>query len=171
MDNQFSESVEAILHAAGWYPGRKVDALSGIVSPFTLFSAAEEVLTEFGGLHFGSCGPGTDCAASDVEIRADFTNHLAPELIRYEQSLNTRLFPIGFFQHGHGYLIIDSDGSIYVLSAMSGEFRPFAPNFSEALESLLFGVKIAPKEEVLTDMFMRLTKMGLMAQQESDNDA
>jgi hypothetical protein len=139
MDNHFSESVLTLLLTAGWYPGRKVIPPIEAASPFTLFSRAEELLVEFGGLHIGKCGPGRDFATSDVEITVTGMNHLARELPEYEERFDVRLCPIGKYCHRHGYLLTDVIGRIYALSEIADDFRLFAATFSQALESLLLG--------------------------------
>lgn len=163
MEWRFPEPVEAMLRAAGWHQGHQVALACSGAMTFQVFARAEEVLREFGGLHIGACGPGSDCARSDVRIHADGMGHLTPTLAEQEALLQTRLCPIGSFQHEHGHLIIDSEGRIYTLSAVSGEFRSFAPTFSDALESLLLGIKIAPKEEPIAALFERLAATGLMS--------
>jgi SUKH-3 immunity protein len=144
MTARFSPSVLEILQSAGWFEGRNVKPCGESSWPFALFAKAQGVLSEFNGLHFGKCGPGIDFATSDVEIDPNLALHLAPELRAYETSRGTRLFPLGEVHRGHGFLVIDEQGNMYLLS---DELEPFAPSFSQALEKLLLGRKILPPEE------------------------
>jgi hypothetical protein len=135
-----SSAVAAILEQAGWYEGR--DVPSQLLAPdgLTLFPVAEAVLREFGGLRFGECGAGVDFATSDVVIDPRLAVHLKAELDEYGRPLGTRLFPLGEVHRGHGYLVIDEQGRTYLLS---DKLSPLAVSFSQALESLLLGVRVA----------------------------
>lgn len=141
MSNRFSPQVESALKAAGWFEGRRVDLDKSSLGALSLFNKAEDVLNEFGGLHFGNCGPGIDCATSDVKIDPSVAVHLAPELRTYASARSTRLFPLGEVHRGHGYLVIDEAGNIYLLSDV---LEPFAPTFPQSLELLLLGRKPSP---------------------------
>ena len=139
--NSPSPRVTEILAKAGWYPGRSVPISPFIPDGFVPFREAETVLREFGGLHLGDCGAGVDFARSDVEIDPRLADHLKAELAEHEQPLGARLLPLGEVHRGHGYLVIDERGRTYLLF---DELSPLAPSFSQALESLLLGVRIDP---------------------------
>ena len=130
-----SSIVAAILARAGWYQGRDVPLPLFAPDGLTLFPVAEAVLREF-----GECGPGVDFATSDVVIDPGVAVHLKSELDEYGRPLGTRLFPLGEVHRGHGYLVIDEQGRTYLLS---DELSPLAASFSQALESLLLGVRVA----------------------------
>lgn len=135
-----SSAVAAILARAGWYEGRDVPLPLFAPDGLTLFPVAEAVLREFGALRFGRCGPGVDFATSDVVIDPGLAVHLKAELDECGRPLGTRLFPLGEVHRGHGYLVIDEQGRTYLLS---DELSPLAASFSQALESLLLGVRVA----------------------------
>jgi hypothetical protein len=136
MSVELSQTVLEILRNAGWFEGRNVPIpLAGEYQPFP---NAQIVLAEFGGLHIGDCGAGVDCARSDIEIDPNLAIHLFPELKAVERSINSRLFPLGEVHRGHGYLVIDENGRIYLLS---DELSRFAPSFARSLELLLLGKK------------------------------
>lgn len=135
MPNKFCASVERILRSAGWSENRDVAPLDGVMQA-PLFPKAEEVLRQFRGLHFGECGPGIDCATSDVEIDPSLALYLLPEIEALALTLGTRLFPLGEVCRGHGYLIMDEQGATYLLSDV---LEPYASSFAQALEMLLLG--------------------------------
>jgi len=136
MSDRFSKPLLKILRKGGWFEGRYVSP--ALISPpeLELFPKAQEVLSEFGGLHVGECGPGIDWATSDVEIAPRLGAHLAPELKEFEMSLGVRFFPLGEVHRSQGYLVIDDNGKTYLLN---DELMPLAPSFAEGLERLLLG--------------------------------
>jgi hypothetical protein len=136
--NSLPPAATEILAKAGWYPGRSVPTSPLIPDGFVSFREAEAVLREFGGLHLGECEAGVDFARSDVEVDPRLAAHLKAELVEHEQSLGARLFPLGEVCRGHGYLVIDELGRTYLLD---DELSPLAPSFTQALESLLLGLR------------------------------
>jgi hypothetical protein len=141
MDERFSIPVVDILRAGGWFDGRNVSGDFDLPSEFAVFPKALDVLSEFGHLHFGECGPGIDCATSDVEINPSAAIHLASDLKDQERILNTRLYPLGEVHRRHGYVLIDEHGRTYLLG---DELSRFASTFDRALELLLLGRKPDP---------------------------
>jgi hypothetical protein len=141
MAEQFSKPVLDILQKGGWYEGREVSLPLSSPPEFALFPKASQVLHEFGGLHFGECGPGVDCATSDVQIEPRLAAHLLPELRQFAQSRGMNCFPLGEVHRGHGFLIIDENGKTYLLS---DELMPYANSFSDSLEMLLLGKQQPP---------------------------
>lgn len=135
MSPRFPDKVRDALLASGWAPGRTA-LPSPLPSDFALFPAAESVLREFGGLRIGGVGPGQECATSDLVVLpaageglSDHTGLTAPS--------GAKLFPLGEFHHGHGYLLIDEGGTIY--SSFDGvEF--YATSFERALSQLVLGL-------------------------------
>jgi len=146
MFKDLSADVDDLLREAGWYEERHVTHTLTLPPEFSVFPRAREVLDEFWGLHFGSPGPGVDCAKNDVKIDPRLASHLASRLQGYGKVLQTRLFPLGEVHGGHAYVIIDEQGRMYVLSAMSDQFFPLAPNFSRCLELVLLGKRISRAE-------------------------
>jgi hypothetical protein len=141
--DRFSPLVADVLRKSGWFAGRDVSQSFFSPPEFALFPEAEEVLKEFGGLRLGSCGAGVDFATSDVVIDPGLATHLKEELKGYEHSVKAKLFPLGEVHRGHGYLVIDEQGRVYLLS---DELAPFASTFSRSLEMLLLGKNAKPEE-------------------------
>lgn len=141
--DRFCPLVSDILSKSGWFAGRDVSRSVSPPPQFDLFPKAEEVLKEFGDLRFGACGAGIDFATSDVVIDPGLAIDLKEELDRYEQTVETKLYPLGEVHRGHGYLLIDEQGRTYLLS---DKLAPFAPSFSRTLEMLLLGKNAEPGE-------------------------
>ena len=136
MPSSFSPSVLDILSKAGWFEERNVAV--PLPPEFQPFPMAQRILTEFGGLHIGQCGAGIDCATSDIEINPNLAIHTLQELSTIGRSIDNRLFPLGEVHRGHGFLVVDERGRIYLLS---DELSRFAPTFARSLELLLLGKK------------------------------
>jgi hypothetical protein len=64
MTERFSHEVLQILEAGEWFDGRRV-AVS-LPEQYHPSAKAKDVLSEFGGLQIGACGPGVNCARSDI---------------------------------------------------------------------------------------------------------
>ena len=144
MADRFSQTVLTFLRRAGWQEGRKVSQFLISIPGLSLFAKAQEVLTEFGGLHIGEYGPGLECAASDVNLDPHLAIHLGPELRNHESSNGLRLFPLGEVHRGHGYLIIDENDHLYLLS---DELTPYSNSFVDGLEALLLGKRAPLKDK------------------------
>jgi hypothetical protein len=143
MENKFSQATKEILRKAGWFGGRNVTQTLAPAIQLELFPKAQEVLSEFGGLHIGECGPGIDCATSDVNISPDLCVHLTNELKDRSVRIGKRLFPLGEVHRGHGFLVIDEDGRTYLLS---DELVLHGATFWDSLEALLLGKRTARNE-------------------------
>jgi hypothetical protein len=138
MASSYSGPLLALLRRGGWFEGRTSSEFLIGAPHLDLFPKAEEVLREFGGLHLGECGPGIECATSDVEIDPNLTVHLASDLAQFAASKKLKLYPLAEVHRGHGFLIIDEHGRVYLLS---DDLVPFAPTFGQGLELLLLGKK------------------------------
>lgn len=143
MSASFSPTVIDSLLAAGWHEGRCVSTKEYENLGCELFPTARQVLQEFAGLHIGNCGPGRECATSDVNIDPLLATHLAEELRGYGRRLGTQLYALGDFQHSHGYILIDEFGKSYLLN---DEMIPFAQSFADALEKLICGLLPDPQD-------------------------
>lgn len=136
MCNRFSQQVTDILTEAGWHQGRSVMLNDYVSSDNVIFPVAAKVVCEFGGLHVGHCGPGIECATSDVHIDPRSASHVKDDLANYANHLATKLFAIGEVHRGHGFLVIDESGKTYLLS---DTLDRFASSIEESLERLLLG--------------------------------
>ena len=137
-NRRFSEPVVTLLIKAGWYEERNV--LSQLTLPlgFEHFKAADTILAEFGGLKIGECGRGIERATSDLEIDPSLCDGLEGQLAEASDRRKVKLYPLGEVHHGHGCVIVDEIGIIYLLSDV---LEKWADSFDEALEILLLGKK------------------------------
>lgn len=134
---RFSEEIETILREAGWHPGRSAFP-AALPADYTLFPIAQRALEEFGGLHVGTCGMGTDFARSDILFEPDLGEGLARHISQTPEG--RRIYPLGEVQHGHSYLFIDEAGVPYLYSV---ELRKCGDNLDEGLISTLLGIRIS----------------------------
>jgi hypothetical protein len=141
VEQRFSLPVLAILKTAGWHEGRQSPELTRIDGNTPPFAAAEQVLIEFGGLDLKSTGPGVNMAKSSVQIDASLSPGLTEDLHGYVEWPGQELYPIGELDHGHANLIIDQNGSTYMLT---DELTLLAPSFDKSLEVLLKGERMPP---------------------------
>ncbi|MGV3607690.1 MAG: SUKH-3 domain-containing protein [Planctomycetaceae bacterium] len=137
MNDNSEGGVAAALKSAGWYPGRSVDisALENI--GVEIFPAARTVLQEFYGLHIGTCGPGKECATSDIRLDPLLAAHVIEDFPKYEKGLRVKLFPLGDVHRSHGFVVIDEMGRTYL---MDDELVPFARSFEDALKKFVKGL-------------------------------
>jgi hypothetical protein len=136
--NESSDRDVAIaLGIAGWFQGRTVDIAPLENLGISLFPAARTVLAEFYGLHIGTCGPGKECATSDIRIDPLSAVHIVGELAKHEQTVCSRLFPLGEVHRSHGFALVDEAGRIYLLN---DDLIPFARSFGDALLKLVKGL-------------------------------
>jgi hypothetical protein len=140
MSSRFPAGVLQCLVAAGWTPARSVPLPNDLPTDFTIFSAAEKVLREFGGLHIGSVGPGQECATSDLSLSPASATGLSAHT-GLATSTGSSLYPLGEFHHGHAFLLIDEDGAIYTYF---DELEPYAASFDQALGQLVLGLRPRP---------------------------
>lgn len=136
MSRVHSPKIERILRSAGWTPGRRIDLRVWNAFPVPPFTAAQSVLTEFGGLHLGSTGPGIDCATSDVDLTPQWPNRQFTDYPDLERSLGQRLYPLGVTHRANMDLLIDESGRVYELQ---DDLHFVASTFADALEIILLG--------------------------------
>ena len=107
-------------------------------------STAVAVLSEFGGLHVGSSGPGQDLAKSDVEF---FVNVKRDADICVQPWLKSigRLDAIANAHHDHMIIFIGPDGAFYFFTDPDGKLYLGGSSFGEAMERLLLGLAYGPE--------------------------
>ncbi|MFJ8477002.1 SUKH-3 domain-containing protein [Kitasatospora sp. NPDC094011] len=136
--------VEETLRAAGWWPGRRVPVerwrgmleASGLIR---MHEAAEEFLSEFGGLDVRVSGPGIDVARTRFRFDPELTVGEEDRFAEWSAEVGLDLFPIGELDGGRFFLGIDGDGEICLVETWVATFGPV----QEALEKLVLG--IAPR--------------------------
>jgi SUKH-3 immunity protein len=137
---RFPEEVENTLRASGWQPGRAVDtgewrrALDG--SGFRMHDAAEQFLSEFGGLTVDISGPGVSCARTPFELDPTLAIGEDDRFSEWGEDIGENLFPLGELDRGRFFLGISESGEIYLVSDWLASFGVG----NEALERLILGI-------------------------------
>jgi hypothetical protein len=113
-----AESVEA-LSASGWKPGRRVAVdkwRTDLESEgFVMHKAAEDFLSEFGGLFVDVRGPGLEYARVPFELDPMLCSGEQDRFAGWGRKLGKSFFPIGELDYGHFFLAIDAEGVIYLI--------------------------------------------------------
>jgi hypothetical protein len=143
--NRFPADVYDDLKAAGWQPGRDVRVSvrewlerTGIDRDFPLCDAANNALTEFGGLMIPQRGPGGAPGGG-------FASHFyparnaptTPEIHEFANLLGARVFPIGSNDDGPSHLVIDEHGRVFQLHPVAD--LVLGESLSEALSWMTRG--------------------------------
>lgn len=141
MSSDFSLSIpDTIMHMfleAGWHPDRTV---SGPL-PVSAMHPAYRLLSQFCGLHVGTCGPGEECATSDVKFMAFDSD---PDIADWEILAGTKLVGVAKVHHSHGEMYLADDGRYFHFSDVDGEMCYLAASFGEAMAYLLLGRRVRP---------------------------
>lgn len=144
-NKRFSEFVESILKSSGWFPNRnmgdtvlKWEQELHNSDGFNMFSDAEKVLLEFGGLVVNQRGAGKTCAREPFRILPTLAIYEGDRFIDYSHLLNIKLYPLGEAFDGHYFLAIGEDGRIFLIM---DDIQMIGRNFDEALENLIIGIE------------------------------
>lgn len=128
--------------SAGWTPHRRQYLSQDILNKIPDNHPAINLLTEFLGLKVGACGPGEQCATSDIEFR--FIADDWDDISTWNDLLHTKLIGIAEVHHRHEQLYIDQTGKCYVLSGVSDDFSYCGADFTTAMQNLLLGRRLRP---------------------------
>ena len=140
--DRFSTETEQTLRRAGWYPGRHVpEVVSSLkdnetLSGFEMFPAAEEVLSEFGGLKVDQQGPGETGAREPFQFDPALAGYEEEFFSDFSRLVNTKLYPLGEAANGHSYWAIGENGNVYLVMF---EIGLLGKNIEEALDNLIIG--------------------------------
>ena len=134
------ESCRALFLAAGWCPGRRTDVSLDMLNGLESFSMGSALVREFGGLSVGDCGPGRDCARSDIKFFSSPSIQDRYNIIDVRQPAD--LFPIGCAHREHMELFIDSKGRIFGYGIPDGSLLCIGESFGDAVERLLLGFRL-----------------------------
>jgi len=122
--------VRALFEAAGW--SQSCEKRSADLSA--------SIFAEVGGLHVGHAGPGTECAASDIqffgEARVDRHSFLA--------SLFPAIGPVVAIADAHNQhimLFLDRRGRFLAFTAPDSKLYVAGESFSQCVERLLLGYR------------------------------
>jgi hypothetical protein len=130
-------SIRQLFVAAGWQLGRQVS----VPQPIATNHPAATIMAEFAGLAVGRCGPGEECATSDVRFCEIYPDESVTEV--WGKLLDTELVGLAKVHHAHSTLYIDTMGRYF--EACLHDVLCFAgASFGEAMEVLLLGRHARP---------------------------
>jgi hypothetical protein len=135
---ELPESIRPLFLFAGWYPGRQTSIRFDRVEGLRSFPLAASLLLTFGGLKVGRCGPGRDCARSDIHFTANPSvdgRYAVAEL----ESPGDDLFPLGTAHHEHSELFLDAQGRLFEYGVPDGSLWVAGESFGVGVERLLLG--------------------------------
>lgn len=136
--------VESAIRAAGWYE-RRTDAdtvrrwSESLDTPtgFRMFPAAEEALSEYGGLEIHAEGAGRDVARTSVKLDPTLALGEEERFARFRAQVG-EIYPLGEVGDGHAFLAMDRAGRVYLLLE---DLQPLAPSIRQAIAALLLGAR------------------------------
>ncbi|WP_436773389.1 SUKH-3 domain-containing protein [Yinghuangia sp. YIM S09857] len=147
--SRFPTEVVYELGRAGWRVGRKrleqaeawAKEVADHTSPdghrHTVFPAALDAWSEFGGLRVAVDGPGAAVALRPFTVDPRVGLHLARTLADVGRALGTHLCPLGGEDGGAGYLAIDPSGRVFAIDH-TGEWF-LGESMDAALITLILG--------------------------------
>lgn len=126
---------------AGWQPERSVALPKSVIAQIPDGHPAGPILSEFSGITVGNCGPGEECATSDVAFQ--FVEP-ADEAAVWSNLLRTVLVGIATVHHNHADLFVDSFGRYFSISAVHDATCFEGATFGETMRRLLCGIRCRP---------------------------
>lgn len=135
------DSIQSLFIVAGWTP--KQPQLSSLdVSS----CSAAYVLSEFGGLEVGSCGPGLECATSNIRFLSNVNAGKNSVITPWERKLGL-LVAVADAHNDHIIVYVDRKGSYYFFTDPDEQLYFGGNSFGEAMERLLLGKAYGPRIE------------------------
>ena len=121
MDNRFSELTDLVLRESGWFPNRNVPELVlkwktelQRTDSKEMFTEAEKILLEFGGLRIKEKANIRDSKAN-LDLNPSLLIGEGDRLEEFEKRLVTSLYPLGEAEGGHLFLAVSQNGKVYLL--------------------------------------------------------
>jgi hypothetical protein len=150
----FTRETRLLLERAGWFRGRDVSATvaeweRAMAAQFKIFAAARDALNEFGGIVVEVQGPGIDFARTSFHLDPTLAQGESARFSWCEESVRTRLYPLGEVMGGHGFLGIGEDGRVFALH--DDVCSEIGPSIHHALDSLVRGVKAGLSFHIVLD--------------------
>ena len=131
--------IEPMFIAAGWRHG---DALVTFKQDTTSADEhASQILRQFGGLHVGEIGPGTEVSASDVRFYAD----PRPEVSIAAQPWKRHVGKVVAFataHHDHMILFVSEKATYYVFTDPDERLYSAGASFGDLMQRLLYGYQL-----------------------------
>ncbi|GAA1170758.1 SUKH-3 domain-containing protein [Streptomyces hebeiensis] len=137
----FPDEVDCVLRAAGWTPGRKVDAELWLAA----FEAeglqrnpvVSSFLAEFGGLAINISGAGISRAREPFEFDPLLCRGEGDRFLEWGEEIGRSIFPVGVHDRGRFFLGVDECGELYLVETWVGSFG----RMPEAMSNLIMGVQ------------------------------
>lgn len=138
-----SKRMSECLNRSGWYPNRTIDATTFVVSlnsaGFVVHKAAEDFLTEYGGLRIKY--PHAKVTDMEDEMHFDplivITHITAAAVNEYAKVLDRKLCPIGEAARGYLTLMMDETGKVY--GSYDEFFASIGSSGADAIDGLCSG--------------------------------
>jgi SUKH-3 immunity protein len=125
--------VRPLFVTAGWQSDRRI----GVDARVPQLHAAHNILEEMGGLQVGQCGPGIECATSDLAFH--FCEADKEIVSTWSKLLRSQLVEVAEVHNRHGWLFVDEAGRCFGASQIHDAFYYEGRIFAEATERLLLG--------------------------------
>jgi hypothetical protein len=151
MAERFPAEVAEVLRGGGWSDGRRTDpqvaaavnVVRGQIGRFGArlesFPAANEALSEFGGVYVVQDGPGRELRRRPFAIDPTQVSATAETLADLGTLLDTKLFPIGMEGDHDSVLAIDEAGRVFALDHAGVWF--LGETIADALTTLVTGTQ------------------------------
>ena len=133
------DSIQSLFIVAGWTP-KQPQLSSQDVSSFS----ADYVLSEFGGLEVGSCGPGLECTTSNIRFLSNVNEGKNSVTTPWERKLGL-LVAVADAHNDHIIVYTDRKGIYYFFTEPDEQLYLGGNSFGEAMERLLLGKAYGPR--------------------------
>jgi hypothetical protein len=125
----------ALLHEAGWFPGRNVDVTRDLAAlaaeGFEMTAAAQEFLREFSGLDIASETKDNSLIVNGATVARDADIGWCDA---YSTEIGSRLVPVA--EYAHMTLYVDLDGGLW--GGVGNEYGQVGSTLVEAIERIFF---------------------------------
>jgi hypothetical protein len=126
----------ALLHEAGWFPGRNVDVTSDLAAlaaeGFEITAAAHNFLREFSGLDITWETKDNSLIVNGATVARDADIGWCNA---YSTEIGSRLVPVA--EYAHMTLYVDSDGGLW--GGVGNEYGQVGSTLAEAIERIFLG--------------------------------
>ncbi|MDI6102621.1 SUKH-3 domain-containing protein [Actinoplanes sp. NEAU-A12] len=137
---RFSWETERVLRDAEWYPGRSVAPRRWTsllaAEGFRVHAAAEEFLSEFGGLAVDVSGSGLTCAREPFSLYPTSCSGEEDRIAEWGVDLGKHFYPLGESSRREFFIVMDEDGGIFLMMDRVGALGVR----ERGLESLVRGI-------------------------------
>lgn len=133
--------IEPLFRAAGWQGPRDRPLLD--TPPVSAHANASQIVDEFGGLTVGTCGAGTEMAASDVRFFERAHSGKSKLFQAWERQIG-EVVAFASAHHDHMILLVGANGRFYVSTDPDDQLYAGPHDFGELMRRLLWGYSYGP---------------------------